>query len=228
MKRFGSLVLLAVLAVGLTAGCGSLRKTMGTKPVDYKSARQLPPLKIPPDLIEASRQDTNPFPPVPAEITPLGDGPPISGQALVEPAGVRPEPGLSAAVTPQAPRRARLGRSSDGVATLALEERFERAWVEIGTSLDSMSALSIQNEDPDAGVFVVQYQAPPVKKEKQGFFKRLFRRDKKSPEPVNYFVTLTPAGSLSLVTVNNAEGVPDRTPAGEQILAMLHGQLRQQ
>lgn len=228
MKKLGPLMLLTVVAVGLMAGCSSVRKTMGTKPVDYKSARQLPPLKIPPDLMEASRQDTNPFPSVAAEITPLGDGPPISGQALVAPAGARPASSPSATTKPQAPRRARLGRSSDGVATLALEERFERAWVEIGTSLDSMGALSIQNEDPEAGVFVVQYQAPPEKKEKQGFFKRLFKRDKKPPEPVSYFVTLTPAGSLSLVTVNNAEGVPDRSPASEQILAMLHEQLRQQ
>lgn len=222
MKRAASLTLLLLSVFALTAGCGPVKKTLGTKPVDYKSARQLPPLKIPPDLIVTSRENANPFPSVPAEIAPAGETSTVAPQARAAPSAARPS------APPEKAPRLRLGRSSDGVATLALEERFERAWVEIGSSLDSMSTLSIQNEDPDAGVFVVQYRPPPEKKEKAGFFKRLFKREKKPPEPVSYFVTLTPAGALSLVTVNNAEGLPDRSPAGEQILAMLHEQLRGQ
>lgn len=140
--------------------------------------------------------------------------------AYVQPAA----PTTLPVVTP--PKRVVLRRSADGVPALSVRDDYTQTWQRIGQSLDRLG-LAVEGQNPGDGIYYVRYVDPERPPEKRSFWRKLnpFGRKKKAA-PEQYQVKLTRAGSESLVTVRDADGVPDRSETGEKILAMLHEQLR--
>lgn len=117
--------------------------------------------------------------------------------------------------------RTSLHRSREGVPALTVEEQLDRTWQEVGRSLTDLG-IAIETEDRDAGIYYIQYRDPQASSE-QGWFKRLLR---KKPKPQQYQVRLLSAVDSSVVTVHDGDGKLDKSENAQQILTLLHDQLK--
>ncbi len=122
--------------------------------------------------------------------------------------------------------RVTLRRSSDGVPALTVRDPYDQVWKRVGESLGQLG-VTVEGEDPDGGIYYVRYPDPDRAPKKKGFWRRIIPpRGDDEEESGEYQVKLTPAGTVSLVTIRDADGLPDRSETGERILSMLHEQLR--
>jgi outer membrane protein assembly factor BamC len=137
--------------------------------------------------------------------------------------------GATAAPAP-VPQNARVVRSADGHGErLDVDEEFDRAWRRVGLALDR-GAFTVEDRDRAKGIYFVRYLDPEYEakmKEEQGFFAKIFSREKPIQAP-QYRVVLTSAQGekRTVVTVQNAEGKPERSTTGDRILTLLSEQLR--
>ena len=149
------------------------------------------------------------------------------------PAGATGSPrvpaGASATAAPAASQGARVVKGSDGRSErLEIDDGFERAWRRVGLALDRGS-FTVEDRDRAKGIYFVRYLDPDYEakaKSEQGFFSRIFSSDKPVPA-LQYRVVVTGEGTgRTVVTVLGANGAPERSPAGDRILALLSDQLR--
>ncbi len=185
-----------IIVVGFAwvlAACGGT----GQRQRDFESAKTLPPLVVPADLVAASGSGSmtvpEPAPPRPAQTT---------------------APGISAAV-PEARPPAILQKTADGVPTLTVAQPVDRAWPQIGQFLSDLG-VEIETQDSQAGVYYLRYEDPEAKDE-SGFVKRLFTRNKKK----RYQLKLVASGTNSIATIYDKRGRPDKSATGQRLLAML-------
>lgn len=123
-----------------------------------------------------------------------------------------------------APDRAKLTRSAEGIPLLVVNDPFDRAWQRLGLSLDRIG-FTVEDRDRSAGTYYVRYLGEGVAKDKPGFFSRWFG-GKDEVRPQQYQIKLVASGADSQVSVLDAKGVPEKSKTGEQILSLLHEQLR--
>jgi outer membrane protein assembly factor BamC len=147
------------------------------------------------------------------------------------PAGTGPRPATAVAgpaPTAAAAQNVRMVRSSDGRSErLEIDESFDRSWRRIGLALDR-GGFTVEDRDRAKGIYFVRYLDPDYEaraKSEQGFFTKLFGREKPVEAP-RYRVVLAEQGNGTSVSVQDAEGKPDRSPASERILSLLNDQLR--
>lgn len=121
--------------------------------------------------------------------------------------------------------RAALTRNAEGLPVLNVNEGFDRTWQRLGASLDRIG-FTVEDRDRSAGVYYVRYLGENTgTAKKPGFFARMFG-SKDDARPQQYQIKLATVGPASQVTVLDAKGVPEKTKTGEQILSLLHEQLR--
>jgi outer membrane protein assembly factor BamC len=136
----------------------------------------------------------------------------------------------AAAAAASVQQSARVVRGTDGRGErLDVDEEFDRAWRRVGLALDR-GAFTVEDRDRAKGIYFVRYLDPEYEakmKEEQGFFTKLFSREKPIQAP-QYRVVLTSGQGekRTVVTVQNAEGKPERSPIGDRILTLLSEQLR--
>lgn len=175
------------------AACGGT----GQRQRDFESAKTLPPLVVPADLVAASGSDSmkvpEPAPPHPAQTS------------------ARSNP----AVAPEARPEVTLQKTGDGVPTLRVAQPVDRVWPQIGQSLVDLG-VEIEKQDPQAGVYYIRYKDPEAKDE-SGFFKRLFKRNR----PKRYQIKLVASGTTSIATMYDKRGRPDKSATSQRLLAML-------
>ena len=137
-----------------------------------------------------------------------------------------PSPSNVPAASTRSAERVVLRRSSDGVPALTIRDDYDQAWRRVGESLEQLG-MTVAGRDPDGGIYYVRYLDPDRPQKKKSFWHRIIPpRGKDKDGPEEYQVKLTSAGTVSLVTIRDSNGVPDRSQAGEKILSMLHEQLR--
>jgi outer membrane protein assembly factor BamC len=111
---------------------------------------------------------------------------------------------------------------------LDIDDPFDRAWRRIGLALDR-GGFTVEDRDRAKGIYFVRYLDPDYaakQKEQQGLFSKLLGQDKPVPAP-QYRVQLQAAGDAGTqVQVFSSDGKPERSPAGDRILALLKEQLR--
>jgi outer membrane protein assembly factor BamC len=111
---------------------------------------------------------------------------------------------------------------------LDIDDPFDRAWRRIGLALDR-GGFTVEDRDRAKGIYFVRYLDPDYeakKKEEQGLFTKLLGKEKAVQAP-QFRVQLTAAGDAGTrVEVQSADGKPERSPAGDRILALLKDQLR--
>jgi len=142
-----------------------------------------------------------------------------------------PQAAEAAAAIANAPDRARIEKSGDGLSQLVVDDAFDRAWRRVGLALDR-TGFTVVDRDRSKGLYFVRYSDPDLAKKKQeGWLtdtltKLQFWKTDKVEKPEQYRVVVTQADPRSLVTVQDPAGVADRSQSGEKILALLKDQLK--
>jgi uncharacterized lipoprotein len=192
-----SFVMLATL---LVTGCGgiSIPKIESDK-IDYKSAQQLPPLEVPPDLARPAGDDRFAIP--------------AGGDA-------------AAAEKPIAPAQATLLKGEDGNSWLLVKDPFDRAWRRVGLALDR-GGFTVEDRDRNKGIFRIQYSNVPKKTKEPGFFSKLLGfGDAAPPEEKRYQILVKENDDGSAVSVLDADGNPDKSEGAGRVLSILYEQLK--
>jgi len=122
-------------------------------------------------------------------------------------------------------QRARLQKSADGVSTLLVDDGFDRAWRRVGLALDRVG-FTVVDRDRSNGTYFVRYANPETdtKKDEGWLAKLMFWKDT-SEKPEQYRITVAQADPC-VVSVQDTNGKPDKSPNGEKILALLQDQLK--
>lgn len=109
---------------------------------------------------------------------------------------------------------------------IQLSAGFDRSWRDVGLALDR-SNFTVEDRNRSSGIYYVRYVNPKDLGDTKGFFSNLFKsKDDSSLKAKKYQVVVKSTGENSAnVYVQSAEGKPENTPAGFQLLTLLTEQL---
>lgn len=127
-----------------------------------------------------------------------------------------------------APPRATLSKSTDGQASLALPEAFDRAWRRVGLALDRIG-FAVEDRDRAGGVYYVRYADPEANTRKEkGFLSKLafWSSDDVKAKALKYQVKLSGSGENTRVAVFMEDGKPASNETGTRIVSLLYEQLK--
>ena len=132
----------------------------------------------------------------------------------------------AAAATGTRPSALRPAGALPANARLEVAEGFDRAWRQVGLSLDR-SGFTVEDRDRTAGLYFVRYVDPKLAgKEEPNFLQRLLGADKDA-RPSRYRVLLKADGAQKTqVSVQNSQGEPDNSEAARQIIGRLMDDLK--
>jgi outer membrane protein assembly factor BamC len=139
------------------------------------------------------------------------------------------KPGTGAAAAAASPQLARVIKGADGRSEqLVVDDSFDRAWRRVGLALDR-GAFTVEDRDRAKGIYFVRYLDPDYEakmRAQQGLFTKIFSSDKPVPALQYRVVVIGQSTNRTVVSVQGANGEPERSPAGDRILALLNDQLR--
>ena len=142
-----------------------------------------------------------------------------------------PEPAARAAVVQAAiaPDRAVIDKNADGSYKLTVQDAFDRTWRRVGLALDR-AGFTVIDRDRSRGVYFVRYGDPEglaAKANNAGWLTKLqFWKSDEKDKPEQYQIVVAESAQISVVSVQDPGGAPDRTPTSEKILALLKDQLK--
>jgi outer membrane protein assembly factor BamC len=147
---------------------------------------------------------------------------------LMERLGMTQEQAKAQVAVPLGPKTPKAKLIQDGVNTAHIEMAagFDRAWRDTGLALDR-SNFTVEDRNRANGIYYVRYVNPKDLGDTKGFFTNLFSsKDDSSLKAKKYLVVVKSTGeNTASVYVQNAEGKPENTPAGLQLLTLLTEQL---
>ena len=126
--------------------------------------------------------------------------------------------------------QAHIEKAKNGSSQLVVNDTFDRAWRRVGLALDR-TGFTVVDRDRSKGLYYVRYANPEIdmaKKDRDsGFLSKLmfWRKDDKD-KPEQYRVLVAEVAPRSIVSVQDANGTPDRTEIGDKILGLLKDQLK--
>ena len=122
--------------------------------------------------------------------------------------------------------KAKLVQEGVNTAHIELAAGFDRAWRDTGLALDR-SNFTVEDRNRANGIYYVRYVNPKDLGDTKGFFSNLFSsKDDSSLKAKKYLVVVKSTGdSSSSVYVQDADGKPENTAAGLQLLTLLTEQL---
>jgi outer membrane protein assembly factor BamC len=124
--------------------------------------------------------------------------------------------------------KAKLTRSADGVGTLELQEKFDRAWRRVGLALDRVG-FTVEDRDRTKGLYFVRYVDPETdgQKKEDGFLSKLtFWKGAGPAAQTQYRVFVKDEGGFATVQVLSREGGVDQSETSKKILTLLYDQLK--
>ena len=147
---------------------------------------------------------------------------------LMERLGMTQEQAKAMVAAPLGPKTPKAKFVQDGAnkAHIELSAGFDRSWRDVGLALDR-SNFTVEDRNRTAGVYYVRYVNSKEVGDTKGFFTNLFSsKDDSSLKAKKYQVVVKSADENSAnVYVQNADGKPENTPAGFQLLTLLTEQL---
>ena len=122
--------------------------------------------------------------------------------------------------------KAKLVQEGVNTAHIELASGFDRAWRDTGLALDR-SNFTVEDRNRANGIYYVRYVNPKDLGDTKGFFTNLFSsKDDSSLKAKKYLVVVkSSSDNLSTVYVQNADGKPENTAAGLQLLTLLTEQM---
>ena len=128
----------------------------------------------------------------------------------------------------QTPEMARVLREGD-IATLEMDENFDRAWRRVGLALDRVG-FAVEDRDRSKGVYFVRYIDPEIdndsKRDEGILAKFAFWRGKKAQTSPQLQIVVSEAGEKSRVSVNGADGKAVDPSTRTRIINLLHKELK--
>jgi outer membrane protein assembly factor BamC len=147
---------------------------------------------------------------------------------LMERLGMTQEMAKAQVAAPLGPKtpKAKLVQEGVNTAYINVAAGFDRAWRDTGLALDR-SNFTVEDRNRANGVYYVRYVNPKDLGDTKGFFTNLFSsKDDSSLKAKKYLVVVKSTGdSSSSVYVQNADGKPENTAAGLQLLTLLTEQM---
>jgi len=132
---------------------------------------------------------------------------------------------VAAPIGPKTPK-AKFVQEGNNQGYIEMSAGFDRAWRDIGLALDR-SNFTVEDRNRSSGIYYVRYVNPKDLGDTKGFFSNLFSsKDDSGMKAKKYQVVVKSTGENSAnVYVQSAEGKPENTPAGFQLLTLLTDQL---
>lgn len=124
--------------------------------------------------------------------------------------------------------RARIVKTGDGAASLAVSDDFDRAWRRVGLALDRIG-FTVEDRDRSKGLYFVRYADTDAAPQKEGYLSRFafWRGDTATPRKAEQFrIVVGKAEEGSRVQVLNRDGGSDSSETAQRILTVLLEQLR--
>ena len=115
----------------------------------------------------------------------------------------------------------------DGPATrIEISQSFDRAWRDVGLALDR-SNFTVDDRDRSKGIYFVRYVNPKELGDSRGWFGRTFVKSNDADKKAKvYRVVVQVRGENQIVVlVQDADGKPENTVTGNQLLTTLDRQL---
>jgi outer membrane protein assembly factor BamC len=147
---------------------------------------------------------------------------------LMERLGMTQEQAKAQVAQPLGPKTPKAKLVQEGVNTAYIEMAagFDRAWRDTGLALDR-SNFTVEDRNRANGIYYVRYVNPKDLGDTKGFFSNLFSsKDDSSLKAKKYLVVVkSTSDNSSRVSVQGADGKPENTAAGLQLLTLLTEQM---
>jgi outer membrane protein assembly factor BamC len=148
---------------------------------------------------------------------------------LMERLGMTQEQAKAQVAIPLGPKTPKAKLVQEGVNTAHIEMAagFDRAWRDTGLALDR-SNFTVDDRNRANGIYYVRYVNPKDLGDTKGFFSNLFSsKDDSSLKAKKYLVVVKSTGdNSSSIYVQGADGKPENTAAGLQLLTLLTEQMQ--
>ena len=142
--------------------------------------------------------------------------------------GMTQEQAKAMVATPLGPKtpKAKFIQEGNDKGFIELGTGFDRSWRDVGLALDR-SNFTVEDRNRSEGVYFVRYVNAKDVGDSKGFFTNLFgsKDDSKMQAKKYRVVVKSSSDNLTKVYVQDAEGKPENTPAGFQLLTILTDQL---
>lgn len=112
---------------------------------------------------------------------------------------------------------------------LVLDDTFPRAWQRVGLALDRSGYIVVGRNRQQGGYLIELANPDLIEEKKDGFFSRLFKRDKQDVEEILYKaqVRLVPQkDDKTLIAIATEEGLHDSSETAISLLQQLYDQLK--
>jgi len=147
---------------------------------------------------------------------------------LMERLGMTQEQAKAMVAVPLAPKtvKAKFVQEANNQGYIELSSGFDRSWRDVGLALDR-SNFTVEDRNRSNGIYYVRYINAKDVGDKKGFFSNLFSsKDDSKLQAKKYQVIVKSTGeNSSNVYVQDADGKPENTLAGIQLLTLLNDQL---
>ena len=147
---------------------------------------------------------------------------------LMERLGMTQEQAKAMVAAPLGPKtpKAKFVQEGNNQGFIQLSAGFDRSWRDVGLALDR-SNFTVEDRNRSLGIYYVRYVNSKDLGDTKGFFSNLFSsKDNSGMKAKKYQVVVKSAGENSAnVYVQDADGKPENTPAGFQLLTLLTEQL---
>jgi outer membrane protein assembly factor BamC len=146
---------------------------------------------------------------------------------LMERLGMTQEQAKAMVAVPLGPKTPKAKLVQNGnQAYIEMSAGFDRAWRDVGLALDR-SNFTVEDRNRSSGVYYVRYVNAKDVGDSKGFFSKLFSsKDESVLQAKKYQVLVKNTGENSAsVYVQDADGKPENTAAGSQLLTLLTEQL---
>jgi outer membrane protein assembly factor BamC len=148
---------------------------------------------------------------------------------LMERLGMTQEQAKAQVAQPLGPKtpKAKLVQEGVNTAYIQMAAGFDRAWRDTGLALDR-SNFTVEDRNRANGIYYVRYVNPKDLGDTKGFFSNLFSsKDDSSLKAKKYLVVVKSTGdNSSSIYVQGADGKPENTAAGLQLLTLLTEQMQ--
>jgi len=147
---------------------------------------------------------------------------------LMERLGMTQEQAKAMVAAPLGPKtpKAKFVQEANNQGYIILSAGFDRSWRDVGLALDR-SNFTVEDRNRSNGVYYVRYVNAKDVGDSKGFFSKLFSsKDDSKLQAKKYQVIVKSTGENSAnVYVQDADGKPENSPAGIQLLTLLTDQL---
>jgi outer membrane protein assembly factor BamC len=147
---------------------------------------------------------------------------------LMERLGMTQEQAKAMVAAPLGPKtpKAKFVQEANNQGYIELSAGFDRSWRDVGLALDR-SNFTVEDRNRSNGIYYVRYVNAKDVGDSKGFFANLFSsKDVSKLQAKKYQVIVKSTGENSAnVYVQDADGKPENTPAGVQLLTLLNDQL---